>query len=1050
MPFRLASACCKVLQHTTSSSCSIQHQHQQKGHSLQAHAHVLSVLQELVLSWQKDKVIVLTQGPSKLAASFGQQLQKAGFLDLLPELLTDTADRLAAVTPAPRIYATSQPSAAPGQDTAADGIHVQSSSTARSMPYSEHDSKQLGQEALALMCIYSGLAVCWGQEVFAGQIAPACSVTVVRLVCRTAQHISAVTTTDTAYQQERPVGKARDLFCLASIWSMAQRAARIALKPAVFEEAPDPDSSELQQQLPLMRSPHYLPCICLLLVCAAYTSLLLQLPNLPRPRSDSSMHSNTTTSSSSANSTNDSFPNLPLSTPLDAVGLWQFACSEQPSLPASHRMLQQLLRWDSKAVVWLSVVSTAEALEHPARDRTEQAVAAYNELGLLLSQYMQLDELRPLLMPPVAATAGGPSLLTMGGSDPGQPGLAWKQEQHLHYLLPSVLLFWAAHQPVANAPGADITVALASSKSALLTARHDLGQDYFYQQLLRQQEQGGELQEQDYKQTLPVDLQLMVTGELLCLAALIAPRLTLLMRPEGSGDDASALSSASGNSSTGSMDMTALRAAAASRIARRHALECSRLLLRFLATLAVASNMHFATHAQLMRQAQQAQASEAGAATAAAADTNSMWSRPGIYAPAEAVAAWAPHVVTVTRLLEAVVRCSIEQGGEALATLHRFSTPFNSLCLPTPGCSMGPLLQVAVSADPACADYQEQQLLQLFSLMCSLLNTGSPQWIEACIYTLQAVFMLLPAAEHAADTPPADDDAVTKAAGANSASHDGDQSAGGGYCPPASTRRSLDAAWRCVLPWCVLGGRVCLMVGQLVRASSRQQPQEQEHHTEHTPAAAGSGADTGALEGQQSAGADTDSSERERASSTSMLLVSASILRLLAGCGSVCEHICSWLQAGQGAMMNSLTAEGFDVSNLPSQLLATAAVLESVNNPTSQASSAASSADSSTAAAAATADVAGVASVSSSVPHLLQAVGLALTSLAIPYACNNSLSCSATMGPSELQLVNGRSCVCSGCRVVRFCSRPCLRQHWPQHKPVCKSLAAAKAAKAGR
>jgi hypothetical protein len=70
-----------------------------------------------------------------------------------------------------------------------------------------------------------------------------------------------------------------------------------------------------------------------------------------------------------------------------------------------------------------------------------------------------------------------------------------------------------------------------------------------------------------------------------------------------------------------------------------------------------------------------------------------------------------------------------------------------------------------------------------------------------------------------------------------------------------------------------------------------------------------------------------------------------------------------------------------------------------------------------------------------------------LASFAHPHACNNP-ACGNLSGPSEAQLVGGRSCICAGCRTARYCGRACQRVAWGQHKPVCKALAAAAAAAA--
>jgi hypothetical protein len=73
------------------------------------------------------------------------------------------------------------------------------------------------------------------------------------------------------------------------------------------------------------------------------------------------------------------------------------------------------------------------------------------------------------------------------------------------------------------------------------------------------------------------------------------------------------------------------------------------------------------------------------------------------------------------------------------------------------------------------------------------------------------------------------------------------------------------------------------------------------------------------------------------------------------------------------------------------------------------------------------------------------ALGVCLNTLAYPDACNNPC-CSNMAGATERETVSGRSCLCAGCKVTRYCSRVCQKQHWKQHKPVCKALGAAEAA----
>ena len=78
----------------------------------------------------------------------------------------------------------------------------------------------------------------------------------------------------------------------------------------------------------------------------------------------------------------------------------------------------------------------------------------------------------------------------------------------------------------------------------------------------------------------------------------------------------------------------------------------------------------------------------------------------------------------------------------------------------------------------------------------------------------------------------------------------------------------------------------------------------------------------------------------------------------------------------------------------------------------------------------------------------LKSLGLALCSCAVPCMCNNP-GCTSLSGLSELASVLGRSCVCGGCLVARYCGRACQPAVWKQHKPMCAALSAAAAGSAG-
>jgi hypothetical protein len=139
--------------------------------------------------------------------------------------------------------------------------------------------------------------------------------------------------------------------------------------------------------------------------------------------------------------------------------------------------------------------------------------------------------------------------------------------------------------------------------------------------------------------------------------------------------------------------------------------------------------------------------------------------------------------------------------------------------------------------------------------------------------------------------------------------------------------------------------------------------------------------------------------------------------------GDTMAPLLQWLQAG--STQEQLVAAGYRPQSLPQQLQQAVAAVQGILDVTS----------------------AGCRDPASwrEAAQQLQAAGSALCSFAVPCLCNNP-ACSNLSGHTELGLVSGRSCVCGGCQVARYCGRACQRSAWKQHKPVCAALAAAAAA----
>ena len=265
---------------------------------------------------------------------------------------------------------------------------------------------------------------------------------------------------------------------------------------------------------------------------------------------------------------------------------------------------------------------------------------------------------------------------------------------------------------------------------------------------------------------------------------------------------------------------------------------------------------------------------------------------------------------------------------------------------------------------------------------CGLLNTASDAsaaLAESC--AMQPSSLLQPAASGAAAGPVASSTMVSAAD------------------PGAAGNDSSSSSTAAALPWLVLLGRCCLLSSEQLQTEYAQLHSAQPSSEQQAVAEA------------------QHSSEPPQEGSRCETLM----LDVVMPCASGVERAVEWwlYTAERSAQLAAL---GHDAQHL----------LEFITGLPGPAIHAAAVCDSNTEEAAAA--VAGLV-------QQLRTVGQALSVFAIPHACNNPW-CSNVSGPCEAQLVGGRSCLCAGCREARYCSKARQKQHWKQHKPVCKALAA--------
>jgi hypothetical protein len=379
-----------------------------------------------------------------LTLRIGQQLQQAGFLQIIPDLLTAAAQQLEALQDSP--------------ETAAEAVADPLYSFARWHQSAAGQLCTLHYYVGELFLLLTMMRFCWPEEQLVEQICPALVCPLSHLVMRILQHASMCLDQLPPSMQEPPaqITAMMEKACDAARWCLLPGALRLLQDEQLPQIRPQQQQQQQQQrqqqQQPLLllrqqllRSPYPSQASCLLLVVHAY-SVLLQYEQAGEGATGQSSTDGSSSSSSSTSREDPSrqqtpSPHASHTEPLHEHyrGSWQLASSSCDRVPPAHHQLLHALSCSSKVVLWAAALT---------RDTTPQN-ALKQQLSMVSSVYCCLVERRePLVDADAHSQWDVMTMLLHLPQQSSQRSLEWSEaEQVAHLLLPSVLLLWAANTP---------------------------------------------------------------------------------------------------------------------------------------------------------------------------------------------------------------------------------------------------------------------------------------------------------------------------------------------------------------------------------------------------------------------------------------------------------------------------------------------------------------------------------------------------------------------------------------------------------------------------